>query len=182
MRKTTVKQLMVPISHYATVSENSTLFEAILALEEAQKKVEQESYKHRAILILDENEKIVGKVNLWDVIEGLEPKYKDLRQPREPSSFGPEYLRSMCKTYDLWRQPLDEICRKISEIKVKEVMHQPDNAEYIEEDAHLGEAINQLVMGRYLSLLVTREQKIVGILRLSDVFKEIYDRAKACRV
>jgi len=31
-----VKQLMVPLSEYATVPEGSTLFEAVLALEKAQ--------------------------------------------------------------------------------------------------------------------------------------------------
>jgi len=184
MQKTKVKDLMVPISLYATVAEDATIYEAILALEEAQEKFGQDNYKHRAILVLHSANKIVGKVNLWDVIEGLEPKYKDLKQPREPLShgLGKNYLRSMCKTYDLWQQPLDQICRKISEISVREVMHVPSDSEYIEEDAHLGEAINQLVMGRYLSLLVTSQQEVVGILRLSDVFKEIYDRAKACLV
>ncbi len=183
MQETKVETLMVPISDYATVSEDATLYEAILALEEAQKSVGKESFKHRAILVLDQQGQVVGKLNLWDVIESLEPKYVDLRQPREPSrrSFGSDYLRSVWKTYDLWQEPLDAICAKIADISVKDTMHQPDASEYIAQDAHLGEAINQLIMGRYLSLLVIRDRKIVGILRLSDVFQEIYERAKACR-
>lgn len=183
MQEIKIKSLMVPISDYATVSEDATLYEAILALEISQKSIDQKGFKHRAILVLDAKGQIVGKLNLWDVIESLEPKYVDLRQPREPSrrSFGTEYLKSVWKTYDLWQEPLDTICSKMADISVKDAMHQPDAAEYIEEDSHFGEAINQLIMGRYLSLLVTRDGRIVGILRLSDVFQVIYERAKECR-
>ena len=36
MKSYTVKELMVPLSEYATVSEDATLYEAVLSLEEAQ--------------------------------------------------------------------------------------------------------------------------------------------------
>ena len=45
-----VKELMVPLADYATVSEDATLREALLTMEEAQKRVEAGSEKHRAIL------------------------------------------------------------------------------------------------------------------------------------
>ena len=40
MKSHLVKDIMVPLSEYATVSENATLFEAVLALEAAQEKFE----------------------------------------------------------------------------------------------------------------------------------------------
>ena len=53
MEEKTVKDLMVPLAAYATVSEEATLFEAVLALEEAGKKYDQSRDKHRAVLVLD---------------------------------------------------------------------------------------------------------------------------------
>jgi len=44
----------------------------------------------------------------------------------------------------------------------------------------LDKAIHQFIMGCHLSLLVTRQGEIVGILRLIDVFMEIVDNIKAC--
>ena len=44
MEKTTVKEFMVPLSEYATVSENATLIEAIKALKKAQKEFDQNRY------------------------------------------------------------------------------------------------------------------------------------------
>ena len=40
MKSYSVKDLMVPLSEYATVSEDATLYEAVLSLEEAQEKFE----------------------------------------------------------------------------------------------------------------------------------------------
>ena len=42
-----VKDLMVPISEYATVPVGATLFEAVLALEEAQLNFDRSKYQHR---------------------------------------------------------------------------------------------------------------------------------------
>ena len=39
-----------------------------------------------------------------------------------------------------------------------------------------------MIMGHHQSLLVTSGERIVGILRLSDVFKEVSDRIKACKI
>ena len=59
----------------------------------------------------------------------------------------------------------------------------PTEGEYIDVNAPLGEAINQLVVGQYLSLLVTDdEKKIIGILKLIDVFEEVWQTMKSCGI
>ena len=96
--------------------------------------------------------------------------------------FSPEFIRSMISSYGLWRKPMDGLCRKAAEMKVKEIMSRPTHGEYVEEEASLDTAIHLLVMGRHQSLLVTRGEAIVGILRLSDVFRKVCDSIKACRI
>ncbi len=56
MKSYSVKDLMVPLSEYATVSEDATLYEAVLSLERAQENFEDKHtrYRHRAILVLDQ--------------------------------------------------------------------------------------------------------------------------------
>ena len=49
-----VKDLMVPLDEYATVSENTNVLDAIHALEEAQKAFDPNRYPHRAVLVVDE--------------------------------------------------------------------------------------------------------------------------------
>ena len=67
-----VKDLMVPLEEYATVSEEANLHEAVLALEKAQSRFRQDRYKHRAVLVYDKEKRIVGKLSQLDVIKGLE--------------------------------------------------------------------------------------------------------------
>jgi CBS domain-containing protein len=184
MKTTKVKDLMVPIAGYATVSAEANLYSAVTALDEAQKKFRQDRYKHRAILVYDENKKIVGKLSQFDVIRGLESGYKKLGDLKglSHSGFSPDLIRSMIQSYSLWAEPLDDICRKGAKIKVRDVMYTPSEGEYVKEEATLAEAIHQLVIGRHQSLLVTRDKDIVGILRLTDVFTEVSDRMKACEI
>jgi CBS domain-containing protein len=178
-----VKDLMVPLSEYATVSEDSSLYEAVLALVEAQERFRKDGYKHRAILAYDKNKKVVGKLSQLDVIKGLEAGYKRLElKGISHTGFSPEFIKSLIKQHDLWSKPLDEICRKAVDIRVKDVMYTPTEGEYVREDATLDEAIHQLVMGKHQSLLVTNQNEIVGVLRLTDVFMEVCELVKACRV
>ncbi|MDZ7697985.1 MAG: CBS domain-containing protein [Deltaproteobacteria bacterium] len=65
MKTILVSDLMVPLAEYATVSEEATLYEAAMALEEAQNRLDRDKYLylHRAVLVYDKNNKIVGKVS-----------------------------------------------------------------------------------------------------------------------
>ncbi len=176
---------MVPLAEYATVSEDAALYEAVLALEETQQKFDQRYYKHRAILVFDKDDQIVGKLSQLDVIRGLEPRYEKIGDLKTISRFGfsSEFIRSMLKNYGLWEKPMDDICRKAGQMKVKDIMYTPTEGEYVQEDATLDEAIHQLVIGHHQSLLViTKEKEIIGILRLTDVFKQICDIIKTCQL
>ena len=184
MKSYTVNELMVPLSEYATVSEDATLYEAVLALEKAQENFEDKHtrYRHRAILILDKNGKVVGKLSQMDLLKALEPKYQSMIEGRGPQRFGftKQFMKSMLQEYHLFADPLEDICRKAGEKNVKEFMYTPSEGEYVTENATLGEAIHQLIMGHHQSLLVTRDEKIVGILRLTDVFAAIFHKMKEC--
>ncbi len=184
MKKKLVNELMVPLAKYATVSEEATLFEAVMALEKAQEKFDQSRYRHRAVLIYDNEGNIVGKISQLDVLRALEPKYKAMDIPGSLSRFGltKRFQETMLNELRFWDKPMDDICRKAARIKVTEFMYTPGEGEYINEDETMDRAINQLVMGHHQSLLVMKDDKIVGILRATDVFMEIVRVMKACEV
>jgi signal-transduction protein with cAMP-binding, CBS, and nucleotidyltransferase domain len=71
------------------------------------------------------------------------------------------------------------MCRTAANLKVKEFMYSPTEGEYVEADASLCEAIHILLMGQHQKLLVTRDGEIVGVLRLTDVFKEVFQTMEA---
>jgi CBS domain-containing protein len=183
MKTRTVRDLMVPLQEYATVNEDASLYAAVMALEEAQKKFHQDRYKHRAILVLDKRNRVVGKLSQLDVLKGLESGYKKMGDFKGIShtGFSVEFIKSMVDKYELWKKPLEDICRRSPHIKVKDIMYTPTEGEYVPIDATLDQALHQLVVGRHQSLLVTKDGKeIVGILRLTDVFQELCEMIKSC--
>lgn len=184
MRSITVKDLMVPLEEYATVSEEASLGEAVLALEKAQKEFDPSRHRHRAILVFNENNKIVGKISMLDILKATEPKYGTLEDMGMLSRAGysPEFLKAMTEEHTLWNGSLRDICSKAAKLKVSSFMYVPSEGEYVEEDTTLGEAIHLLVMGNHHSLLATRGNEVVGILRMTDVFKAICDEIKSCEI
>jgi CBS domain-containing protein len=185
MKTKIVKDLMVPLSEYATVSEDATLYDAIISLEEAQKNFDQTKYRHRAVLIYDENRHITGKVSQLDILRALEPKYDEIGEGKGVSQYGfsKKYLRSIREQFRLFEKPMDEICKKTAKLKVKNIMYTPTEGEYVNEQDSLDVAIHRLVMGHHQALLVTKDddiKNIIGILRKTDVFIEICETIKSC--
>ena len=183
MQNIQVKEVMVPLQDYATVSENATMYEAVLALEKAQAEFDQSRYRHRAILVYNDRNEIVGKVSQLDLLKALEPKYdKTLKTSAlSRTGYSLDYLESLSHT-DFWSKPLSDICRKAADTQVKNFMYTPGKDEYVDEAAELNEGVHKLIVGQHHSLLVTRGKAIVGVLRLTDVFKLVSERIKSCKI
>ncbi|MCJ7717970.1 MAG: CBS domain-containing protein [Anaerolineales bacterium] len=175
-----VKELMVPLSEYATVPEGSTLFDAVLALEKAQAEFDHTKYKHRGVLILDKNKRVIGKLGQLDVLRALEPKDEDPGEMIELSKFGfsSNFVSKLRKHRRLKAPPLKDLCSKASKLRVEDFMQTLSEGEFIEEDAYLVVGIMQLVTGRHISLLVTRNKELIGILRMTDAFAAVFHTMK----
>jgi CBS domain-containing protein len=172
---------MVPLEAYATVSREATLREAILALERAQMTLDPSRHKHRAILVLDEGGKVVSKITMKNILVALEPNYGKVEGMGvlERSGFSPDLIKDMLKTNALWSEPLQFFGERAAKLKVCDFIQAPSADEYIDENTTLGEATHQMLVQPVLSLLVTSNDEVVGILRLSDVFTKICDIIRA---
>ncbi|MCP4114873.1 MAG: CBS domain-containing protein [Desulfobacteraceae bacterium] len=171
-----VKDFMVPLSDYATISKGSTLYEAVLALEniEKDKNVDQSVHPHWIVLVLDKDGEVVGKMSQLNVVKALEPITEHTETVDRISKFGfsagfiaalrdESFLNGNAKDY-VYTDPVK------MEMKVEDLMENLVENEFIDENTSLNSAAHQLTVRNRLSLLVTREDKVVGVLRLSDVF------------
>ncbi len=182
MKAKQVKDIMVPLSEYATVSEEATLSQAVAALKKSQMDFNHSKYRHRAILIFDKHNNIVGKVDFLSILRALEPKYEEMLSDKGPLHMGftRKFQKAVFESLKLWQDPLEDICKKAARIKVKAIMTTPRENEMIEPDQQLGEAIHQLVLGHHQSLLVARQGRVVGVLRLTDAFQVVAESVSAC--
>jgi len=177
MKTVSIKELMVPLNEYATVSENATLADAIQALDYAQATFCHNKYRHRAILVLDKNQQPIGKIGQIDALRALEPKYKEIQNQDTRGTFrhfSRMFLSSMLEHHRLFDGSLEDFRKKAADIHVCDFMHNLSADECVSEDATLDDAIHHLVMGHQQSLLVKRDDQIVGILRLTDVFSAVF--------
>ncbi len=192
MKLIRVKDLMVPVQDYVTISQQAFLYQAVLTLEKAQEQYLNQSsrahsYPHRALLVLDDDGRVIGKLSQLDIFKALEPKYQQITEADSmsklaASGFSHEFLRNMLEKFGLFDKPLKDICKKAASTVVQDIMYTPAQHEYVREDDTLEVAVHQFIIGHHQSLLVTRQDDITGILRLVDVFREICQIIKACSI
>jgi CBS domain-containing protein len=177
-----VKDVMVHLSEYPVVGENATIYEAVQALKEAQERFDHARYRHRAVLVADGTGNIVGKLGQLDMLRALEPKYEEMRSGTGVTrlGFSRKFLVSMLDRYDLFAQPIEQMCRHVFEQKVSRYMQRPGDGEHIEDDASLDQALHLLVVCQHQSLLVTQAERVIGILRLTDVFSAVFAAIDRC--
>ncbi len=176
----TVKDLMVPISEYATVKKGATLFEAVLALEKAQEKYDQTKVQHRAVLVMDKKGKVVGKLSQLNVVRALEDGNEQAESIGNLSKFGfsPRFISNLREQSRLKDTTLQKICSRPAKMKVDGFMKTPSEHQYVEENTSLEAAIYQIIKGPYLSLMVVSDGEVVGVLRLTDIFLTVVNAMK----
>lgn len=175
MDEPTVKDLVLPLGEYATVSDQATIQEALQALSKAQLGLTNDRHHHRAVLVLDAAGKVAGKLSHWAILRSLEPRLLDHQDVVSLSRAGlsQEFIGTLMENLSLFHGSLKLLCEAASRIKARDAMTAIE--ESIDENARLTEAIHLMVFKRLQSMLVTRGGEVIGILRLSDVFEQVAD-------
>jgi CBS domain-containing protein len=180
MKNLTAKDVMLALDDYAVVPETATILEAFQALQEAQKKLAPGHHRHRAVLVVDGRGEIVGKVGHFAFLKGLEPNYGRLGDFEAVTRAGlsHEFVTSVMDHLRLWQGDAEDLCRRAKSTTVKEIMRPASVS--VSEDAPLGQVIHLLILNQTLSLLVRCDTRVVGIVRLSDVFQRVFEGIRAC--
>ena len=171
MKDLRVQDLMLPLEKYSVVSEEATLQEVFLALEGAlagSRKTDPAEARDFAVLVLDKDRRVVGRLAVWDVLQGLKPQARKRVDPL-----------AMVEGYDAWDRPLALLASKAQNLQAKDLIEALHKEEYIDQEAGLNEALRRLVDNRFLSLIATRGRETVGILRVVDVFRYVCNELRS---
>ena len=106
-----VKDIMIALENCATLSTRATLADAVFELEKVQDCCEKDPYRHHAVLVYDQNQKIVGKLGHLDLLKALEPKYPDMKDYRmlERFNINPDAIQKKRNDLRLLEDPLKDI-------------------------------------------------------------------------
>lgn len=174
---TVVKEVMIPISEYVTVKEDATMLDVFLALNDRKDAGEK---FHRDVLVEGEDGEIVGKVTMMDIFMALEPNYKRMFENKSSDTLTGELVAKLYKEYGFWAEPLQSLCEKGVQYTVADIMHEPEEAEYVQADDPVGQAVHRYVIGVHQPLLVKNGEGLVGVVRFEELYEEVKTRMLSC--
>jgi len=179
-----VSDLMLDVSVCRSIGEQDTVYQAIKELSDAASEFAGTKYPLDMLLVKDSEEQVLGILTLNDLLAGLEPGYTNLGDLSRISFSGltPEVLTMLRESYGLWQKPLSELCQKASRVRIAAVFEKPLERQFIRKSAPLNEAIHRLIINDEAWLLAEEKDRIVGLLRICDVFSEVSARAKQCKI
>jgi CBS domain-containing protein len=149
-----VKDLMIPLEDYPHIPYWFTLNQAVIIVREAAIKFEG-SFEPRAVLVFDEKYGLLGILTLKDIVRGLEGDI--LGEP------GGAALS--------WKDLVGPELKQQAQKPVSEVMS-PFKVTVAGNDS-LVKALSLMLRENVERIPVLEDNKVAGLIRLTDLFKEI---------
>ena len=157
-----VKELMIPLEDYPHIPYWFTLRQAMAIVREASIKFEG-TFEPRAVLVFDEKYQLMGILTLRDIIRGLEPRFMQESglikgDPNLALLMGDLFGPGMREAS---QKPVSEV---MSPIKIT-----------VQGSDPIAKAIFLMIKEGVGMMPVIQDSKVAGMIRLSDLFKEISD-------
>ena len=152
-----VKDIMIPIADYSSVSVNNTVKEAIAVLQKSFCNLDTgECHGHRSVLVFDDKNRLVGLLNFRALLLAIEPRF--LKMEGGPTLFKEGFFTERSK--------------EEAEKKVKDIMQHLELIT-INIDDSLLKAVHLMLKHKLGTLPVLEGDMVVGMVRNNEVFNEI---------
>lgn len=174
----TVRELMIPVSKFPPITLETTIMEA----ESILSSIQVSGQKLNSAIVFD-GDKIAGKINYIDILQGLDPRYGTFGDLRKLSRFGfsPSFYEHLVSDMDLLTKPLDDLCKRAAQMHVKDIMDAIDFNLCIKPEETINGAIHYFIITRKQSLFVAERPDVLGMLELTSITNEVRERIRACR-
>jgi len=181
MEKMKVRELMVTTDKFPKISEKASLFDALSALETAQEAFLSGKSEQRSLLVEDEKKQIIGKISPIDLFKGLEKNYNKVDVEKTLDKFGFKYIwDTMRKDYNLWESPFKDLCRRAGDVQVKNFVNIPGEGQTVDIEDTLAKCFHLFVVNRHDALFVLEKNQFVGLLRFTDLYRQVSQAMKEC--
>ncbi len=165
--------IMVPLEEYPVVDSSATVLDAVIRLDESRHDSKPGRQPYQAVLVADKYGKIVGKLGQMALLKALEPRSRvaDDQDALDRAGVSDALMETAMGHIRTFRMGLTEVCVGISAMPIHLVMDPFD--EHIDHDAPIYEVIHKMLEWKALSLLVSQDDRPVGLVRLSDLCDEV---------
>ncbi|WP_419786841.1 response regulator [Pseudodesulfovibrio sp.] len=159
--------IMIPLERYTQIPMNSTVKDAIKALEKAMRHLMATDRLmdtgHRSVLITGLDGKVAGLLSPLGLIDGIRPDY--LSAPK------PSMADSLQYSAMFWQGLFTSRVKEIMNKPVSEFMS--ESLPLIDVNANLMDVANTMIAGPARRMLVQANGKDVGVIREQELFYEI---------
>lgn len=164
------RDLMVPISEYPHIRDDVPVREAFAIL----KKNFDQGKGYRTILVLDGNNQLKGILTLRDMIRAVGPDFL------KKESFGgghgqyEGFQQEFPALTQIWQESFSEKCKEAAGKAVKESMKRFEDK--VLADDTIAKCAYLMSVRDVVVLPVVDKERVVGVVRMVDIFREISDQ------
>lgn len=175
--KTKIRDRMIPIENYPSVSPDTTLREAALSLRTSFCELETGMCTEagpRTVLVVDENGKLIGILDFKSFLETMIPEITGGLSARL-SAIGVSiaFAQANAEALDESRLGFRARVIKNAQVKVRDIMLKVRGA--IDVDARLIDGMKKMFRNKIIVLPVYEGDTLVGVLRDTDLFLAVAD-------
>lgn len=162
-----VKDLTIPLDRYPHLNENQTLQDAVNQIRSFTVG-EKDRIRYPCLLIVNDQNQLVGRVTLKDLFHGLAPRLK------EATTKSGKFEGKVSEFPNLAILIEDSFfagCKHLSHKKINAFMSKIPL--FIDADSPLLKALVIMLSSENSTLPVMDKDKIIGVIRLEELFTEI---------
>ena len=167
------KDMMVPLEKYPNVDSSASVLDAVIKLDESRRDTEVGRQPFQAVLVTDKNGNIVGKMGQLSLLKALEPRSRVSRDQDalDRAGVGDAIMETALEHYRSLRFELVEMCAGAAEAPVITIM--TPFKEHLDWNTPICEVVHKMLQWQTMSILVTENERPVGLVRLADICDEV---------
>jgi CBS domain-containing protein len=159
---------MIPIQEYPHIDASSSVCDAMSLMHSSL----AAPHKFRTILVTDEHQHLLGYLSLRDLIRAVGPRY--LRK-EAPSYKGHQPFQGIASDLSalslIWQDGFSVKIREEAKKPVKDMMTLIEHT--LSPDDSFAKCVHLMVVQNELIIPVAEGDKVIGVIRLVDIFERI---------
>ena len=162
-KNSVIRDLTIPLDRYPHLNENQTIQEAIIAIM-AFRAGKQDRLRYAGLLVVNDQNQLVGKLSLIDILHGLVPRLVDAAKVEKFEGKETEYPNLAF----LYEETTFAECGKNRQKLIKPLLQAIDFS--LPADTHILKALVMMSHRNDFNVPVTDNGSIIGILRIEEMF------------
>jgi len=162
-----VRDIFIPLGDLPHLHQDATVREAITLL---HRQHTSGGWRYRHLMVFDADETLVGILSLRDMIRALMPPYLKTNLASQYSGPLPDDVSLSV----IWQESFQSQCQYLAEAKVSQYM--ATVLDTVQADAPVTRAAYLMVAHRVDMLPVLEGEKVVGVVRIVDIFNQAAEK------